>query len=168
MSHPHPKPITEAGIPAALEKAERYRLLNDAPAAESICLDILTIEPENQQAVITLLLAITDDFTHETHDGVHRAQALIPQIHSPYERAYYSGIIHERLANAQLHRSVPGAAAIASDGYRQAMTYYEKAEAIRPVGNDDPILRWNTCARMLAKHERVAAGREEFEPALGE
>jgi len=42
------KPITHQGIPAALEKAERYRLLNDSAAAESICLDVLDVDPKNQ------------------------------------------------------------------------------------------------------------------------
>jgi hypothetical protein len=36
---------------------------------------------------------------------------------------------------------------------------------MRPAGNDEAILRWNTCARMLAKHEPVQVGRE-YEPAL--
>ena len=52
------KPISIAGVPAALQKAERYRLLNDSPAAESICLDILAVDPNNQAAIITLVLAI--------------------------------------------------------------------------------------------------------------
>ncbi len=68
------KPITIAGVPAALQKAERYRLLNGSPAAESICRDILQIEPENQSAPVTLLLSIPDQFLEELPDGVHRAR----------------------------------------------------------------------------------------------
>ena len=60
-----PKLISKAGVPAALEKATRYRLLNEPLQAESICRDILTVEPENQQALITLLLAVTDQFDKE-------------------------------------------------------------------------------------------------------
>ena len=70
----HLKPITPEGIPAALEKAERYRLLNDSSAAESICLDVLEIDPSNQKALVSLLLAITDQFLEEMSDGVHRAR----------------------------------------------------------------------------------------------
>ena len=51
-----PKPISRDAIPAALAKAERYRLLNEPGEAESICLDILQIEPANQEAIVTLLL----------------------------------------------------------------------------------------------------------------
>ena len=64
------KRISPSGVPAALQKAERYRLLNDSTAAESICLDILGIEPENQQALVTLVLSITDQFTEDTGDAV--------------------------------------------------------------------------------------------------
>lgn len=162
------KSITAGYIPAALQKAERYRLLNDSAAAESICLDILAVEPENQQALVMLVLAITDQFTSESAVSMLRAQEVLPRIRDSYRRTYYGGIICERRAKAQLERSVPGAADIASDWYRQAMQYYEKAEAMRPAGNDESILRWNTCARMLAKHGRDGAGLEEYEPALEE
>jgi hypothetical protein len=47
MSEPFDlKPISIASIPRALEKAERYRLLNEPEQAESICLDILDAEPD--------------------------------------------------------------------------------------------------------------------------
>jgi hypothetical protein len=162
------KAITPSYIPAALQKAERYRLLNDSAAAESICLDILAVEPENQSALVMLVLSITDQFTSESAVSMLRAQAVLPRIKDTYKRTYYGGIICERRAKAQLDRSVPGAADIASGWYHQAMQYYEKAETMRPPGNDEAILRWNTCTRMLAKHEREGSGREEYEPALEE
>lgn len=161
------KPITIAGVPAALQKAERYRLLNDSPAAESICLDILAVDPRNQSAIITLVLAITDQFEGaDSADALHRAQALLPQIGDAYKRAYYEGIVYERRAKAQLHRVLPGAAAMAADWYHKAMDCYERAEQLRPAGNDESILRWNTCVRMLGKHEPVPGTRDEYEPAL--
>ena len=52
------KPLSREAIPAALEKAHRYRLLNEALEAESICRDILAADPVNQEATVTLLLAI--------------------------------------------------------------------------------------------------------------
>lgn len=159
------KPITGAGVPAALQKAERYRLLNDSACAESICLDVLQVDPENQQALITLLLSITDQFEEETADGVQRAREVLPRLRDEYKRAYYSGIICERRAKAQLRRHVLGAADVASDWFHQAMTWYEKAEGLRPAGNDESILRWNTCARMLSRHESVKAPTD-YEPAL--
>jgi hypothetical protein len=159
------KPITRDGIPAALQKAERYRLLNDSSAAESICLDVLEIDPTNQEALIALLLSITDQFSEEMADGVHRAREVLPRIKDEYERTYYAGIICERRARAQLHRGALGSAEVAAEWFREAMTWYEKAEAMRPRGNDEAILRWNTCVRMLSRHERVP-GPREYEPAL--
>jgi len=159
------KPITRDGIPAALQKAERYRLLNDSSAAESICLDVLEIDPTNQEALIALLLSITDQFSEEMADGVNRAREVLPRIKDEYELTYYAGIICERRARAQLHRGALGSAEVAAEWFREAMTWYEKAEAMRPHGNDEAILRWNTCVRMLSRHEREA-GPREYEPAL--
>src|SRR5574338_465203 len=96
------KPITRAGVTAALQKAERYRLLNDSACAESICLDVLACEPDNQQALITLLLAITDQFWDEMSSGVQRAREVLPRLTDEYKRAYYAGIICERRGKAQL------------------------------------------------------------------
>ena len=159
------KPITREGIPAALQKAERYRLLNDSSAAESICLDVLEIDPDNQEAVISLLLSITDQFSEEMGEGVRRAREILPRISDEYERTYYAGIICERRARAQLHRGTLGSAEVAAEGFREAMGWYERAEPIRPKGNDEAILRWNTCDRMLGRHQRVYVPGE-YEPAL--
>ena len=161
------QPITHEGIPAALEKAERYRLLNDSAAAESICLDVLEIDPKNQEAIISLLLSITDQFVEELSDGVRRARELLPRITSEYECAYYAGIICERRARAQLHRGSLGSADVAVEWFREALMWYEKAEQMRPAGNDESILRWNMCVRLLGRHERVHVPGE-YEPALGE
>ena len=38
-------------MPAALEKALRYRLLNEPVEAESICRDVLEVDPDNQAAL---------------------------------------------------------------------------------------------------------------------
>ena len=163
------KPITKEGVPAALQKAERYRLLNDSSAAESICLDILQVEPENQAALVTLLLSISDQFAEELSDGVHRAREVLPRLKDDYKRAYYAGIICERRAKALLHRSSLGAADVAAEWFREAMSWYERAESLRPAGNDEAILRWNTCVRLLGRHE--PSGRSaprEYEPALEE
>jgi hypothetical protein len=160
------KPITHAGVPAALQKAERYRLLNDSTAAESICLDVVDVDPGNQQALITLLLSITDQFDDDLSEGVRRAREVLPRLKDEYKRAYYAGIICERRAKAQLHRGMMGSADVAADWFHEAMRWYEKAEAMRPAGNDEAILRWNTCVRMLGKHEPLRRGANDYEPAL--
>ena len=73
----------------------------------------------------------------------------------------------ERSGQAHLHRGSMGSGAMAYDSLRNAMAWYEKAEAIRPAGNDDSILRWNTCARLIDSHAQVAPHTENaYEPAL--
>ena len=143
------KPISAESIPASLAKVERYRLLNESWLAESICLDILRIDADNQEALVALLLSRADQFVQ----GVppNSAREVVRQLRDPYERAYYSGLISEREAAATLRRGSPFACFEAYESLRDAMQWYEQAESLRPQGNDDPILRWNTCARMLMR-----------------
>jgi hypothetical protein len=159
---PELKTICPAAIPEALDKALRYRLLNEPVEAESICLDVLRIDACNQQALVLLLLSITDQFVEETGDAVARAREILPRLESPYERAYYAGIISERRAKALLVRNVAGATLTAGDWFRDAMQHYQEAEASRPAGNDDALLRWNTCARILARNADLEQKPEVF------
>jgi hypothetical protein len=156
-----PKPITKDGIPAALQKAERYRVINDPSSAESICLDVLAVSPDNQQALTTLLLAITDQFGSAPTEGVRRAREVLPRLHDEYKRAYYAGIICERCAKAQLRSGAPRSGEMAYSWFRDAMSWYEKAEAQRPPGNDEAILRWNTCGRILERYPQLRPGSDE-------
>jgi len=161
------KPISKAGVSEALERAERYRLLSEPTLAESICLDVLAIEPENRRAVVTLLLAITDQFGHGATVG--QARELLPRLKSEYEQRYFAGIIWERSAQAQLRKGAPNAAFSAYDGLIQAMYCYEQAIEQRPPGNDDAILRWNTCARILMRNPNLRPKPDEtYEPVMGE
>jgi hypothetical protein len=155
------KSISQQGIPEALAKAERYRLLNEPALAESICLDILAIAPGQQQALISLLLARTDQF----HSNVNAkaAQDVLARIEGDYDRAYYAGIIWERLANARIQQGSSEAAG-AYHALRAAMDHYEKAIKVAPPGNDDAILRWNTCARTIMQNQEMKALPDE-EPA---
>ncbi|HKS05129.1 MAG TPA: hypothetical protein VJR92_02350 [Gemmatimonadaceae bacterium] len=162
-----PKPISRAGVPAALEKAERYRLLNEPVEAESICLDVLAVEPENQDALVTLILAITDDLETTLSAGVARARDVLPRLRDEYKRVYYGGIICERHGMAILANGAPRAGENAYQWIRDAMAFYERAERVRPAGEDESILRWNTCARLLARVPHLSPVlREEQEPAL--
>jgi hypothetical protein len=162
------KPISRESIPRAIQKAERYRLINQSWAAESICRDILEIDSANQQVLVMLVLALTDQLAEGVHATLMRAvHETLPRITDQYQRAYYTGIASERSGQAHLHRGGMGSGAMAYDSLREAMTWYEKAEAIRPAGNDDSILRWNTCARLIASHAQVAPHTESaYEPAL--
>ena len=144
-----PKLISQAGIPAALEKATRYRLLNEPLEAESICRDVLAVDPENQEAILTLLLAVTDEFDKELAGALNDAKALLPKIKGEYDRAYYEGIINERWGNAQLSK---GAQTFVG-WYHAAMRFYAKAEELSERGNDDAVLRWNTCVRIIGRYD---------------
>jgi hypothetical protein len=155
------KPLTKDAVPAALDKAERYRLLNEPAEAESICLDVLEIEPDNQPALVMLLLALTDQFADDLGRSSRQAEDILPRLAGEYDRLYYAGIISERQAKALASRNVPGTAGQAYEGFLAAMRWYEKAEALRPAGNDDARLRWNRCARFLQRHPHLAPGPEE-------
>ena len=147
------KPLSKDAIESALTKAERYRLLNEPAEAESICLDILEIEPQNQHAQVMLLLALSDQ-CGDGSGAAARAQQLAGQLQNEYERLYYSGLVAERRARAHLERG--GAATHGVyDWLLDALDYFGRAEGIRPAGNDDAILRWNTCVRILRKHPEL-------------
>lgn len=160
------KPLSKEGVPRALERAERYRLLNEPAEAESICLDILRADPENQQALVSLLLALTDRLSKEYAVGITQPEEVLPRLRDPYERAYYAGVICERRGKAHLSRGHPGAEFDAYHWFHGALEWYEKAETIRPPGNDDAIIRWNTCARILMRNHRLEP-RPVEEPGPG-
>ncbi len=148
------KPITAESIPRALEKAERYRFLNEPRESESICLDILAIDPKSQPAIACLLLSLTDQFG-ELSGAVERARQLLARVDSDYERAYYAGIISERFGKRQLQRDHPGSGSEAFEYLREAMKHFERAEELAPDGNDDAILRYNACVRLMASNPSI-------------
>ena len=159
------RPLSPSAIPSALAKAERYRLLNEGGQAESICQDVLAIEPDNQDALAMMILAITDQFRDEsTAAHVGRAEHLLPQLHDPYTRAYYAALINERRARAAIDAGRP---TMAYEWLRAALDGFDRAIGLRPAGNDDAVLRWNTCARILMSHpELVPEPQERFETWL--
>ena len=141
------KPISAETIPSALDKAERYRLLNEPREAESICRDILEADHDNQQGLLLLLLSLTDQFERGYDVSLKSVQDLLTRLHGEYDRAYYAGVILERWGKAQLQSGIP--ASTAHDWLREAMLCYDKADAIHPRDNAEAILRWNTCARII-------------------
>jgi len=162
------KPLSPDAVPRALAKAERYRLLNEPNEAQSICLDVLAAEPGNQDALTTMILALTDQFVTD-RSVVHEAQAMVTRLHDEYERAYYTGIILERRAKAHLAHGTPGAGGRAYWWLREAMRCFDEADAIRPAGNEDARLRWNACARLIDSNRSIVPVMEEaHEPLLSE
>ncbi len=140
------KTITPEGLEAAVARAEHYRLLNQPKLAQSICFDVLAIDPENQRALVALVLAMTDEFETGTA-SVNGAKGYANQLTDEYQRHYYNGIIAEREGRALMSRGPSAAHSYVA--FREAMEFFEKAEALRPPGNDDAILRWNACVRSI-------------------
>lgn len=157
------KSLSKNAIPAALDKARQYRLLNEPAEAESICLDILEIEPDNQQAMIVMLLALTDQFDSKLNPAFGNAQELLNRICDGYCRSYYAGIIYERRAKIHMSRGGPGSDSLAYNWLQQAMEAYENAIESRTSGNDEAILRWNTCARILMNHPELKPSQDTAE-----
>jgi hypothetical protein len=164
------KLLSAEAIPAALEKALRYRLLNEPEQAASICEDVLKIAPDHQGALTTLILALTDGFGGPRPVPPSAARDLLPRLQDAYDREYYAGIIWEREAVARLRSNAPLSGPVAYDCFRRAMECFERAEAVRPPANDDALLRWNCCARTIMTHPDVAPDQEvgQIAPSLGE
>jgi hypothetical protein len=158
------KKISADGIPHAMEKAERYRLLNDPVQAESICHDVLAVAPDHQDALRCLILSLTDQLGAGPAGAARRARLHVAQLSDPYERAYYTGLVHERETRAFLGKKTVVRSA-AYDGFRHAMEWYERAEALRPPGNADAVLRWNSCVRAI-EHERLEPADDAHELPL--
>ena len=157
------RPLSTAAIPAALAKAERYRLLNESGQAESICQDVLAVDPDNQDALAMMILAITDQFRDEgTASHVGRAERLVPGLKDAYTQAYYGAIIFERRARAALDA---GRASMAYEWLLGALHGFDRAIGLRPSGNDDAVLRWNACVRAL-QHLPAPAPADRAESAI--
>jgi hypothetical protein len=111
-----------------------------------------------------LLLALSDQ-SGDGSGAAARAQQLAGQLQNEYERLYFSGLVAERRARAHLERG--GAATHGVyDWLMDALDYFERAEAVRPAGNDDAILRWNTCVRVLEKHPELKPSPDMREEPL--
>jgi hypothetical protein len=162
------KPISRDSLDGALAKAERYRLLNEPTEAASICRDILDVAPANREARVSLILALTDEFPRDDR-AFSSAVAEVAVLESDYDRAYYSGIAWERRAKAFHDAGRPGSSGHVYDWIVKALGLFEEAERLRPVGNDDTILRWNACVRFLERHKTVGPKMEGVkEPILSE
>lgn len=161
------KRLSIAAIPSALAKAEHYRLLNEPEEAQSICEDVLRVDPSNREALVTLVLALTDTFQRGEPGVVMRARELVATLGSEYERAYYSGVVAERRARVLLDRGGPGRFVSAGDWLREAMRAFERADAVKPVDQDDALLRWNACARLFHQYpEMIDAGKDRTDPIV--
>ncbi len=157
------KSLHQNAISRALEKAKHYRLLNDPENSESICLDILDVDKDNQEALVVLILAITDQFRGGSK-RLKEVNQFVSQLKNEFENLYYSGIVFEKSARATLEKGKPGAKYTAFEWFQQSMEFYDKAESLSDDQNDDAILRWNACARTIQKHNLMARPEENYIP----
>ena len=148
--------LSRQAVPDALQKARQYRLLNEPVEAESICLDVLAVEPENEEAVALLVLARADQLEKGGAAALHRAREALAMIGNGYRREYYAGLLCERQAKTVLRRRGRRSGAIAYEWFRRAMKHYDEAIRNQPPGDEDATLRWNTCVRLIERHPRCA------------
>lgn len=152
------KPLQLEAISAALKKAERYRLLNEPEQAESICLDILSSEPEHQEAMITLLLALTDKFrSGQLNPAYNQAHEILDTLEGSFNQSYYRGVIYERRAKLHLKQGSPNSGIVAYNWFVKAMEAFNQALVTDDPKNQDAVLRWNSCARILNGNPDVKA-----------
>jgi len=154
------KAISKSGIAEALAKVELYRYLNEPEESESICRDILAVDANQQMALRMLGLAMTDQFTGSIGDRCREVEEIFLRLADRYEQMYYTGLYYERRAKAQLRTGQ--SPHVVYPLFERALHCFGEAEKIRPAGNDDSILRWNRCVRLLQSpshtwEEHVAA-----------
>ena len=157
------KRVKAESIPRALQKAERYRLLNEPRSAESICRDVLEVDESNESAIKILILAITDQFTMGgERTGMRERKAdvesLLSRLPDEYSQLYYKGVMLERWAKGLLREKTDPRTV--HEFLVEAMAAYEAAEAIFDTDNQDAELRWNTCARIIMRYG-LASGSDE-------
>jgi hypothetical protein len=160
------KRISREAIPAALERAMRYRLLNEPFEADSICRDILEIDPDNKQALISLILSLTDQFPTHLTEAYAEAMELVPRLKTDYEQAYYSGIICERRAHAHREKQTFQSGNLAYEWLTKAMQFYEQAEPLSTPDNNEAILRWNSCARAIMRFSDIKPNENTASPTV--
>lgn len=160
------KTIKPDAVSAAMQMVERYRLLNEPDEAVSICLDILAIVPDHQDAIVNLLLALTDKFSDgQLFPAFEQAKDVLGKLESPYCQVYYAGILFERRAKHHLKKGGPGAGTLAHEWLVKAMEAFDKAMQRCDPGNQNALLRWNSCARLMNSRSDIKSddiGREEM------
>ncbi|MBN4082652.1 hypothetical protein JYS44_00280 [Phycisphaeraceae bacterium AH-315-B13] len=155
--------ISVESIPRAIAKAERYRLLNEPRCAESICRDILAVDAKNQDAIKILILAITDQFSSfADRMGVRErkedVESLLSHLPDEYARRYYTGVMLERWGKGLLGVKCDSSTVL--DMLERAMVEYEAADKLADPVNQDAVLRWNTCVRLIARYELKSKPQE--------
>jgi tetratricopeptide (TPR) repeat protein len=155
------KQLPHASLEAATQKAAHYRDLNQPEEAESICRDVLDVDPVSQAAWRLLGLSLTDQLMSGRVGLLEESLEAFGRLTDEYDRVYHVGVAWERAAKAHLERNEAHSAVTS---FEHALQQFEKAEALRPQ-SPDPVLRWNRCVRLLSEHPSlkaaIAAPRED-------
>ena len=159
------KRISKTSVPSALKKAERYRLINEPMEAASICYDILEVDPNNGDARVMLILALSDQLT-ERISAFGEAKEVVSTLRTAYEHNYYMGLLCERRARAHHRNGSIGCEHVAYDWFHVALEFFDKAAKERPQGNDDSYFRWNAVIRTLEQHPLLQPHQENPEPQI--
>jgi tetratricopeptide (TPR) repeat protein len=143
------KKLPSGDLAYAVKKAMLYRELSQPEEAESMCKDVLEVDPKHQDALRVLGLALTDRFKEVAVGLFEEAMHVFARLENEYDRVYHEGVAWERLGKAHLER---GEGHGALGALEHAIEHYERAEKIAPPGDPDPILRFNRCVRLLQSH----------------
>lgn len=154
------KPLPHGELSKVLAMAQRCRDVSEPEEAESICLDVLETEPDNQQALVLLLLARTDLLDAGLPGGVERAREPLARLESAFDREYYSGIVCERQARHLLRARGRHSSFVAWEWFQYAMDHFEEATRLAP-DRVEPALRYNACVRLIERNRHCAPGPEE-------
>lgn len=97
-----------------------------------------------------MILALTDQFPDGAHpQAAVEAEKAAARIQDEYKRLYLSDIIRERRGKAMLAAAVPARHGRRRNGCVKRCRATSVRKPLRPAGNDEAVLRWNTCARLL-------------------
>jgi hypothetical protein len=147
------KTLTPEALPSALKKAHQYRLLNEPYESESICMDILAVDPEHQEALHTLILSLTDKFAYiGMEPSFDQALDVIARLKTANDRSYYTGLVYERRAKFHFRQGEPDGKATAYAWFVKAMEEYKQSIQGGTADNQDAVLRWNSCVRFINSH----------------
>lgn len=149
------KKISSEFIDEALAKADKYRMLNHPKTSESICRDVLDIDPGNQNAITLLIIAITGQFSNsQKYPGTRLkdAQVWIKELADEYKKEYFAGLVLERWAKSKV-RDLPGADLY--EFFEEAMVHYDRAEKLAPHGDESAKLHYNFCIRFMDRHTHI-------------
>ena len=163
------KSLSPKAIPGALGLASDSRQGGQSQTCESICLDVLQAEPGNQEALRLLVLSHADRFDAESTEHEMAARDAQSRLTGEYDRAFYDAYILHRSAQVAIASGSPSSARVVYALLARAMASYEDAERSRPEGNDDAILLWNACQRLMQATPHASLRETQaFETYIGE